>query len=268
MGTPSEEQLHKLMVTDIYQGLISIHVWNYLGLHDIRQRYRRSVLGPFWFTLTTAIFVTFIGILYSTLFKQELSSYLPHLAVGIVVWQYIATVSNEGCTVFTDSGHLIKQVNLPLTVHVMREVWRNFIIMLHSFPVIIFVLIVFKSSINVSIIALPFGLMAIMFFGLLMGIILGVLGTRFRDIPPIVANLVQVAFFFTPIIWVPELLKGRAWVAGFNPMFHLVEVVRAPMLGKGIPVVSFIWVFALLVLGFFLAQLLMKRYGHRVPYWL
>ncbi len=81
---------------DILDGLRAVHVWGVLGLHDIRQRYRRSVLGPFWFTLSTLVMVSVLGGLYATLLQQEISNYVAFLAVGLVVWQYIASVTNDG----------------------------------------------------------------------------------------------------------------------------------------------------------------------------
>jgi ABC-type polysaccharide/polyol phosphate export permease len=63
-----------------------------------------------------------VGILYSKIFKQDLATYLPFLAIGLVVWQMLATVINESCDVFTSAGQMIKQIKVPLTVHVCRLV--------------------------------------------------------------------------------------------------------------------------------------------------
>lgn len=253
---------------DIVVGLFAWRIWGTLGWHDIRQRYRRSVLGPFWFTLSTAIMVVVLGMLYSTLLKQEISNYLPFLAVGLVVWQYIGSVINEGCSAFIGSAHLIKQIRLPLTIHVCRLAWRNFVILLHSLPVVIVMLLVFGNPIGIAFILLPFALMTLMLYGIWMGLVLGVLCARFRDIPPIVANLVQVAFFFTPVMWMPEILEDFAWVAYYNPFYHLIEIVRAPLLDRPIHANSWLWSLGLLGLGFMFAQYLMRRARNRVPYWL
>ncbi len=253
---------------DIADGLGAVHIWGVLGLHDIRQRYRRSVLGPFWFTLSTLIMVSVLGALYATLLQQEISDYVTFLAVGLVVWQYIATVANEGCTAFTSVDYLIKQVRLPLTVHVVREVWRNFLILLHSLPVVVILLMAFGKTPSWGFLSVPLGLGALFLNGLWIGVVLGIVCTRFRDIPPIVGNLVQVAFFFTPVMWAPEFLGDRSWIAVYNPLYHVIEVVRAPLLGRAVGLQSWLWVGAMLVTGFALAQVLMNRYRSRVPYWL
>jgi lipopolysaccharide transport system permease protein len=253
---------------DIQKGLGAFTIWGVLGWHDIRQRYRRSILGPFWFTLSTAIMVIVLGFLYSTLLKQEIKHYLPFLAVGLVVWQFIATVINEGTTALLSSHHLIKQLNLPLTVHVCREVWRNFLILLHSLPIVILMLLLFGFWPNWSLVLLPLGLLLLFLNGIWIGIILGVLCARFRDIPPIVTNLMQIAFFLTPVMWSPQILENRAWVAQWNPLYHSIEVIRAPLIGSPIFLDSWIWTLAFCLLNGLIAQWLMKRYRNRVAYWI
>ena len=253
---------------DIVDGLKAVHVWGVLGLHDIRQRYRRSVLGPFWFTLSTLVMVSVLGALYATLLQQEISNYVSFLAVGLVIWQYIAAVTNEGCSAFTTVDYLIKQVRLPLTVHVVREVWRNFLILLHSLPVVVILLIAFGRIPGWGCLSAILGLVALFLNGVWIGVVFGIVCTRFRDIPPIVTNLIQVAFFFTPVMWSPEIIGDRSWIAEYNPLYHIIEIVRAPLLGRPVAAQSWLWVGAMLVIGFAAAQFLMNRYRSRVPYWL
>ena len=255
-------------VSDLWFGMLALQVWGTLGWHDIRQRYRRSVLGPFWFTLSTAIMVVVLGALYSTLLQQEISNYLPYLAAGLVVWQYLASLILEGCSSFIGSAYLIKQIRMPLTIHVCRIAWRNFVILLHSLPVVIILLIAFGRWPSIDCLLLPFALLLLMLHGIWLGVVLGILCARYRDILPIVTNLVQVAFFFTPVMWSPEILKDRAWVAEYNPFYHLIEIVRAPIIGRPVHLESWIWSLAFLVIGFGFAQLLMQRFRNRVPYWL
>lgn len=253
---------------DLLVGMKSVRVWGTLGWHDIRQRYRRSVIGPFWFTLSTAIMVVVLGALYSTLLHQEIKNYLPYLAVGLVVWQYLSSVANEGCNAFIGSAYLIKQIRIPLTVHVCRIAWRNFVILLHSFPVVVLLLIAFGRWPSWEFLLLPVGLGLLFLHGVWLGVSLGVLCARFRDIPPIVTNLIQVVFFFTPVMWSPEILKDRGWVAEYNPLYHLIETVRAPVTGRPIHWESWAWSIGLLVVGFAFSQYLMRRCRDRVPYWL
>ncbi|MBU3574765.1 ABC transporter permease [Polynucleobacter sp. UK-Mo-2m-Kol15] len=254
--------------SDIIKGIYAFRIWGTLGWHDIKQRYRRSVLGPFWFTLSTAIMVGVLGALYSSILNQEIANYLPFLAAGLVVWQFISSSILEGCTVFIASSALIKQIDLPLSVHVCRVVWRNFIILLHSLPIVVLALIIFGDMPSYEILLLPFGLILLLFNALWITVVLGILCTRYRDVLPIVSNFLQIAFFFTPIMWSPEILKDRGWIAEYNPLYHLIEIVRAPILGKQIPMESWYWSIGLVLAGLALGQYLMSQYRNRVAYWL
>ena len=254
--------------SDIARGIFAFRIWGTLGWHDIKQRYRRSILGPFWLTLSTAILVGVLGALYSKILNQEYSDYLPFLAAGLVVWQFMSTSISEGCNVFIASSALIKQIDLPLTIHVCRVVWRNFIIILHSLPIVILALVIFKKMPNQEIFLLPLGLMLLVLNAVWVTVVLGVICVRYRDALPIVLSFIQVAFFFTPVMWSPVILKDRGWIADYNPLFHLIEIVRAPILGKQIQIESWCWSIALVFVGFALSQYLMVRHRNRVAYWL
>ena len=260
-------QFHKPK-TDIIHGLEAWHVWGALGWHDIRQRYRRSVIGPFWFTLSTLIMIGVLGILYSKLLGQKIDIYLPYLGIGLIVWQYLSSCLIEGTNTIINSGYLIKQIRIPLTIYIARMVWRNFIILLHSLPVIFLFLILFGHRPTIEIGFLIPSLILLWLQTIWLSIILGIVCSRYRDLIPIVSNIMQVAFFFTPVMWQPELLKDNRWIVDFNPFYHVIELVRAPMIGQPLAVTSWFWSIGLLISGFALAQYLMVRVRNRVPYWL
>jgi ABC-type polysaccharide/polyol phosphate export permease len=245
-----------------------VHVWGALGWHDIRQRYRRSVLGPFWFTLSTFIMIGVLGFLYSQLLKQDIVTYLPFLGVGLVLWQYLSTCITESANGLISAAYLIKQIRMPASAHICRIVWRNFAILLHSLPVVLLFLLVLGHRPGIEFLLVIPGLLILMLTGVWMGVILGVLCLRFRDILPIVTNLLQVAFFFTPIMWSPDLLKERAWIADYNPLYHLVEVVRAPFLGTPVQAASWVWSIGMLIVGFAVAQAIMRSSRNKLSYWL
>ena len=203
-----------------------------LGWFDIRLRYRGSVLGPFWLTLSTGVMVAALGVLYSALFKMELHDYLPYLAVSLVLWNVLATVVSEACTCFLASEGTIRSMRMPFTLHAARVVVRNLLVLAHNVVVILAVYAWFDVWPGLpSLEALP-GLALWLVDALASCMLLGAFCARFRDIPPIVGSVMQIAFFVSPILWKPELLTGarRAWVAA-NPFFSLLEIVRAPLLG-------------------------------------
>ncbi|HCN6033366.1 TPA: O89/O101/O162 family O-antigen export ABC transporter permease subunit, partial [Escherichia coli] len=84
----------KESLTDIYSSIKSWHLWTTLGWLELRQRYKRSIVGPFWITLSMAVLIIALGVIYGELFKLEVKEYLPMLAVGLVFWNFISGVIN------------------------------------------------------------------------------------------------------------------------------------------------------------------------------
>ena len=255
------------LLADLTEGLRRWRVWHELAWIDIRQRYRRSVIGPFWITISLAIFVGVLGVLYSTLFKMDVKVYMPFLAAGYIVWIFFYMLVLESCQVFVESENIIKQIRVPLTVFVLRTVWRNVIILLHSVPIVVLVLAAFSSPLGLPLLLLVPGFFLLTLNGIWLGVLLGILCARFRDIPTIVQNLLQVVFFVTPIFWPPELLKDHAALVDFNVVYHMIELVRAPLLNRYVPLAAWLGVIAVTLLGFVLAAVLFRKHGHRVSHW-
>jgi lipopolysaccharide transport system permease protein len=255
-------------INDLREGITSYHIWGTLGWQDIRQRYRRSVIGPFWLTISTAIMVASMGFLYARIMNQGVAQYLPYLAVGLIVWGTISTIVNEACVVFISNEHLIKQVRLPLTVHVCRLVWRNAVIFGHNALILAAVLFLFASTSIPAILVAILGAGMLFLNGIWIGLVIGLVCARFRDVPPIVVNVMQIVFFLTPILWQSSVLGNKLWVAHVNPFHHQIEIIRAPLLGEGLPWMSLVAVAITLAIGMLVAVAMLARYRHRLAYWL
>lgn len=258
----------RLALDDIRSGLFGTGVWLHLAWHEIRMRYKRSVIGPFWITISTGVMVGALGPLYGTLLNQDLSTYFQHLAISMILWAFLSGSVNESCTAFIVASGFIKEIRLPLSVHVLRVLAKNAIMFLHNCVIIFLVLIVFPpSDARMLFLAIP-GL--ILLIGNLMWIGLGIalLSARFRDIPQIVGNVLQVAFFVTPIVWKREMLGDNSYVTLLNPLFHLINVVQAPLLGQRPLLISWVACACMLLVGGGLVIWMFARYRNRVAYWI
>jgi lipopolysaccharide transport system permease protein len=203
-----------------------------LGWLDIKGRYRGSLLGPLWLTLSTAVMVAALGILYSTLFRIDLRSYLPFLALSLILWNFVQTLVSEGCTCFTQAEGMIRAVRMPYSLYAARIIVRNVLVLAHNVIVIAVVYLIFGIWPGAAgLIALP-ALLLWLVDSLAVCMLLGALCARFRDVPPIVGSLMQIAFFVSPIIWKPELIEHGARLLPLNPFYSLFEIVRAPLLGE------------------------------------
>jgi ABC-2 type transport system permease protein/lipopolysaccharide transport system permease protein len=256
-------------LADLRDGFRQWPLWYTIGWMDVKQRYRRSLIGPFWITLSLGIFVTGLGIVYGALFNQDLRTYLPYLATGVIVWTMIASLITDGCNTFTNAEGAIKQLPVPISVHVYRMVWRNLIVFGHNLLIFVLLVVIFGIPLRAAtLLAIP-GLVLVALTGVGIGLVLGVLSARFRDIPLIITNLVQLVFFTTPILWrVDTLPPERAWIAQLNPFHYLIEVVRQPLLGQVLPVAAWLVTGAIAAAALGIGVLFYARYRVRIAYWL
>jgi len=256
-----------LAVRDLAEGLAKFWLWGELAKQDIRLRYRGSMLGPFWVTISTIIMVGAMGFLYAKLFHTAASSYLPFLTAGLIVWQFVASLITEGCGAFTSVSSVIQQVPLPYSIHVYRLVARNLLVLGHNIVIIPFILWMFHVTPDWGVLWIPLGLLVLCVNGAWIAILFGMLSARFRDVPPIVASFVQVIFFVTPVFWAPSALGVWASIGQLNPIFAAIDVIRAPILGQ--PVAPHSWTVLLLVtaIGSTLTFVVFARLRYRIPFW-
>jgi lipopolysaccharide transport system permease protein len=254
--------------TDLRDGLAASELWAYMGWQDIRQRYRRTVLGPWWLAISTGILVLVLGLLWSEIFRVEVRAFLPFFGVGFVLWAFLSGAINEACSGFTQFEGIIKQRRIPFSSLLYRIGVRHLVVLVHN-AVVIALLVLWAGPrwSAATLLALP-ALVVFVVTVFLALIPVAVFCTRFRDFPQIVGNVLQVAFFATPIMWRPDVLQNYRWLADYNPLAHLIDIVRQPLLGVAPDFVSWAWSLALLAASFVAAAYLLGRYGRRVAYWL
>ncbi|MCZ6914895.1 MAG: ABC transporter permease [Rickettsia endosymbiont of Ixodes persulcatus] len=261
--------IYRLALTDIYDGIKEWRIWLLLAWQDVKLRYRRSTLGPFWITLSMAITIYTMGLLYGRLFKMELSQYYPYLAAGILGWSLISSLLTEGAIIFVDSEQFIKQMKQPYSVFVFRTVTKCFIIFFHHIIVLIPIILIFKVKINFYSFFSLLSLVIIWLNGVVYGVILAILGTRFRDVVQLIISLTQVIFFLTPIIWSPRVLPERyQYIVKLNPFAQFMELLRNPLLGSLPSNYTIFFTVSVTLLGFIISFVAFSRYRARIAYWL
>lgn len=260
----------QVALKDIFSAIKRYSLVGMLGWQDVKQRYRRSALGPFWLTISMGVMIGTIGIVFGSIFKTSLEEFLPFLASGMILWSFFTTVVNEGCAGFINAERIIKQLPIPLFVHILRIIWRNVIILCHNIIILPLVFIAVGKPITLYIFLIIPGFLLATLNLTWIALMLGILCARYRDLPQIITSVLNVIFYFTPIMWMPHLVPQRAgeFILGLNPVYHLMEIVRAPLLGQ-IPGVSS-WLTCLVIgaCGWIATILVYGRYKRRIAYWL
>lgn len=242
----------------------------FLAYSDIRQRYRRSSLGPFWITISMGVTIACIGIIFGNLFKSPMREFLPFLSAGLILWSFISSILTEATTVFPNAEGIIRQLPIPLFTHIYRMIMRNIYILGHNILVLPVVYLCVGKTVNFECLLFIPGFFILLVNLAWMSLVLSILCARFRDLTQIVGSLLQIFFYITPIIWMPSLLPARAslMILEPNPFFHLLNIVRNPLLSQ--PTTISNWVISCLigVLGTGASIIFFNIYRRRIAYWI
>ena len=239
-----------------------------LAWHDVSSRYRGSILGPFWITLSMGLMVVGIGVVYANLFGIALKDFLPLVALGIVFFGTISGTVTEGCETFVQAAGMLSQTSLPMFTFVWRTVFRNVINLAHHLVIVVGVLIYYgywrHANVPVAVLGLAFLVLNASWISMLAAIA----SARFRDIPQVVISVMQFAMFVTPVFWPANRLGTHHFVLDMNPFYHLLEAVRAPLLGGTVAPHTYLFLAAMALVGWILTFSLFANTRRRIVHYL
>jgi lipopolysaccharide transport system permease protein len=258
----------ELAILDLRLGFAAYEIWISLAWEEIKQRYRRSILGPIWITISMGVLLAAMGPLYGRLFGVEMGPYIRSLSLGMILWSYISGTLNDSCAAFVGSEGFIKQIKLPLSLYLFKTLARNLIVFAHNSVILILVLIIFPPQDGSLVIMALLGLLLVSINLFWMGGILALICTRFRDVAQLIANILQLLFFLTPVMWTADLLKGKIYIAEWNLFFHFIESMRAPLIGSTPTAITWLVLILTALLGSILAFGVFANYRSRISYWI
>jgi ABC-type polysaccharide/polyol phosphate export permease len=255
---------------DLLHGLQRSDLWGRLGWIDVKRRYRRTTIGPFWNSITLAVYVLTVGTVGAAIWHQNIYDYLPFLVSGMIVWTLVSSIITESCSVFISGQSLFRNIRFDYSILAYALVWRNFLVLLHNLAVYFLVVLVLKPSVLsfTALLALP-GLALVLLNGVWISILLGIVCLRFRDVPPLVSSALQIAMLITPLFWPADTLVGikRFVFVELNPLYHVVDVVRGPLIGRVPEATSYVVIVAMAIGGWWLTYAVFKRFRKRIAYW-
>ena len=241
-----------------------------LGWSDVRQAYRRSAIGPFWMTLSMTIQILAMSVVFSLIFKINLQEYLPWLTCSMMLWTFVSASVNDLALSLTTADSILKQIKIPLYVFTARALWKNTLIFLHNAIILPIVMIFFSAKLNWSILLFFPGFLVTAMTLAALGSSLAIACARFRDLPPIINSILVVAYYVTPILWQPGTLGNSTlahWLLGLNPLYHLFQITRQPLIGEMPTFENWAGTSVLLVISLAIAVRAYFKYQKKVPFW-
>lgn len=253
---------------DIIDGVRKWRIWSLLAIQDIRGRYRRSFLGQFWITISMGVTIAAIAFVYAAIFHIPLEIYVPWVASSFICWGFMAALINESSTTFIEAEGYIKTASLPKSTYVYRMLLRVLIVFAHNLVLMPIVFLIFRMRPQPALATFIPAVFLVLINGAWVAIALGALAARFRDLPIMVSNLVQMAFFVTPVIWERKQVNSASQMyIDCNPFAIFLELLREPLLGR-VPS-AYHWVFgiACAVVGWIVAFAMYAKVRSKIPYY-
>jgi len=253
---------------DIIDGIGKWRLWILIGWQEVRQRYRRSTLGPLWITLSTGITISAMGLIWGQLFGMNMAEYLPFITLGWLSWGFLSSVIVEGSNCFISSQGFISQMRQPLSMYAILPIWRSLIVLFHNIIVYLIVAVIYQviptTYTTLIFVTFPLVILSLSWVPML----LGTLSARFRDIPVITQSVMTVAFFLTPVIWPTSRLGSFENFVYLNPLTSLIEMIRLPLLGQMPSSTAWAITVSITVLGWGVTYPFFAKTRVRIPYWL
>lgn len=258
------------LLTDIAASLRSPEFWAFSSWLDIVVRSRQSRLGIFWLVSPVIVYIWGVGYFFANMMGMPLARHAAYVAIGYIVFRCVSGIVSDATSAFASAGAFILDGHVRLTDFVLRVVATAVFHVLLSTPVLIVALVLSPETqwlgVMVALLVFP----AVVLNGVWVAVLLALLGARFIDLRHLVSNIFMFTFLLTPIVWHADMMPAgslRGSIMRFNPFYHLIEVVRAPILGTPIDPTSLPYLAGMTVVGWCMAVFAYRRYARYVPLW-
>lgn len=257
----------KLALSDFAKAIQKYQLWLYLGQVEVKQKYRRSVIGPWWITISMSIFILAMGLVFSKLFHQSMNEYLPNFTAGFLFWTFFSSTILESAETLPHNSGFIKQVNLPIPVYIFKLLTKQTIILFHNLVVFIIVCLICRAYPTKTILTIIPGCILFYINILWISTLIALICTRFRDMVPIISSCMQIAFFITPISWSRNLLSQDSLILKINPLSYLLDIVKAPLTGASPLLESWIISISFGFIGMLITLIVYGKKRNQIPFW-
>lgn len=257
-----------IAVSDFREALALAPLWLHSGWVDVIWRYRRTRLGPLWHTLGLGAFVLVMGVLWSRILNQDPVGYFRFVGTGLVVWSMVASFVTDGTSTFIGGQSSALAMRYPYPAFALAHVWRSLLLFCHHFLLVIILWIFTWQGPGPEILLIVPGLALLLLNGVWISTLVGMACLRRRDLVPAISTGMQIILFATPVFWPRDLLGSElAFAAELNPLYHLLQIVREPLLGNVPGLTHWLWGVGTCLVGWVATAWLYGRCRDRFAYW-
>lgn len=207
-------------------------IWSHLAARDLRVRYTRTRLGPWWSAVAQGALIGGISVAVALIAQEPVRDYLPRIAVSLLVWTFIANVFLESIELFTVERGLLLNTRISELSLVIRVVWRQVLLSLYNLPVVVVCVVIGGTAPTLRILLLPLMLL-ITGVGLVFpSLLIALLTLVRRDFAQMIPAIVQLLFFVSPVMWQTPSTGRLNLISSVNPIAWTLEAIRGLVLSS------------------------------------
>lgn len=257
-------------LTDMVQGFKRSRLWKKLAVLELKARFQGAFIGSFWIVLALVIKVFMLSLVYSIVLDKDFKDYVMFLALGLLTWNFISAIIVTSGSVFKKSANFLQQMDLPHSIFVYQNVYREVVslIMYQLFAIPLVIILKGWDFVGWVWLWALLGYCIIILNAVFVSMWLGWLSVRFRDINSLLGSLVMIIFLVTPILWPPPAEYAGSLYFQLNPFYHLLELIRAPILHGQVPVFSWYVSCGVLLFNMAVCMLFYRKVKDRLVLWL
>ena len=237
---------------------------------EIRGKYKGSFLGVLWSFLNPLLMVLVYALVFPYIMRMNVPNYLVYLITGVIPWNFFTTCITTGCNCVWISGGIIKKVYFPREILPISVVVAGLINFLISCVIVLIFTVFGGIGISIQLLWLP--LIAIIQSALSLGLlfVLSAINVYVRDIEYLVAFLLNLLFYATPILYTASMFPSKVrWILYLNPMSTIVDAYRSIFYYKVMPNLASLALvgilsFIILIIGYIIFRKLEKGFAEEV----
>lgn len=255
---------------EVAESLRNPEFWAFSSWLDLIARARKSRFGMAWLLMPSVVYVFGLGALFAQIMGTTLSHFAAHVALGSIAFRILMSTFTGSAGILGASQSFILDGHMRLTDYLLQSMAKATFDMVMYVPVTIIALFMFGRPSLHGLAYVPLTLGLIYINGFWVSVVFALLGARFADFGQLLGNISMFLFLLTPIIWYPEHMTGgfRGHLMKFNPLYHLLTLFRAPILGEPVSMFTLYYVGIMTVGGLLLATVVYRRYARYVPLWI
>ena len=245
--------------------------WALSSWLDIIVRARKSRFGILWLLMPSVVYVFGLGAFFAGMQQGRAADFFAHVALGAMIFRTLMASVIGSANVFHGSASFIMDGHMRLTDYLLESLAKAFFDMCMYLPVVAAALLLF-GQVSPQGMAMALPALAVVYLNALwMSALFALVGARFPDFGQLLNTISIFLFLLTPIIWYVDTVPAsspRGQLMRLNPFFHMVEIVRAPIMGNAVEAGTLWYVAGMSVIGLLVATVAYRRYARYVPLWI